>query len=316
MQVLVPESILARGRAAVAAHIYRATAVGSFLRQDWVRTMLAEDQALLEIEPLVHCFMPMEHEKEPQNDWKASRPVIHEKALVLAKESLSHFAPFDRSIGACRLALRMAAFRKIDCKMNAEENFHSSEELTHNPYLQVEVPGFPRPMRIGKGTTSIFKSDQQRDALTFEMMGSPDLIYATERLMAAFWPETDSKEEWSRLLDTIDTIRPLREWEKTRKVPYLGGTWWFDLKNMPEEISVRPSAKAHMESVSHEGGLVILHNLGITPFLPNVSLQYLSLPRQVKMVEERAGDFSLGLDAIMGSEFLHDAMKRARSRAA
>ena len=313
MEEEIPADVIEGGAEVVARYLLRATPMGAFLRNPSVIKMLAEDRVLRDFMPWVHVVRPMEGEEQLIRDWAEARPNIHAPLLSIAHHELASFAAVDDEGSRLRIMVRLAAYRRLDAAYCGEQVFAKSPELGGEPYFHVLVPGLADPMRVGVVSSARYVGDPKKDAEILEICRNAEAISAVEDAIAGCVPFEDTPNAWAKTVNNLAAANAMRSWERSNKTSLLAHGWWFDVMNLPEGIVLRRGASQLLHDCGHEGPLLIMRQLGISPFIAEVGQGYLD--SQMMECAEAEKDEGLAFSHLMSCDLLHEILKKSLASA-
>jgi len=272
----VPEPVLGQGPDAAISFLHDGSPLGTFMRLPGVRRTIAEDHLVSRVMEDLEAPDFLEGEELLINQWKAVRSGHYARIEVVARESLQGYANLAEPVFARRFLLRMAAFRRLDALLNGRETYSANPELGGEPYIDLELPGHPDPLHIGRVAMATYTNDPRRDNENFTFCTDPVRLELAERALEPLCPPGMTPEAWVGVCARREDTRPFLAWETSNSVKSSVGSNIFDYRDPPSGIMLRKQVADMIAITSAEAVLPLLYWVGLSPFLTQPAAAYLS----------------------------------------
>lgn len=298
---------------AVVEYFFSATPLGDFILLPSVRRAIAEDRVLQTARQLAQLPDFMSGEVHAIAAWRDQQPHLFEHYLQQAKADLAAFAPFDGAISKFRLDVRVSTFRRLSVLWFGRENYIPSPELAGEPYIEIEVPGHPDLLKIGRVAMASWTNDEKLEP-QFHLFCQNDnwaVVRLVERILVPEATSSGDVGQWADIWKERQAVSELRRFEATSRHPAFPSAGLnFDPRAVPESHVIRPALEELIAGGNDVGVFGLLRALEITPFLSTAAIKYLAAKEN--QVVALAVDHNLAKEHLLRSAGVRELVAKLR----
>jgi hypothetical protein len=280
-----PDRIDGGDRARAVARILHTTPLGVMCRHPEIRMALAQDRLAETLNPLLAAPDLIAGEDRLLRDWEVERPGPAAHAAASAKGLAAASPGLPPPTLRMRLAIRLAALRRIDAAAVGREVFSPCPAFFGEPHIAFDL-GCSLNFKAGMVRISNSWPNPGTETRSLAWRSDPLLVEAVEnRLFPPLASSGQSAAELAGVIAEWTALGPLREFEMSSPLPLFPRTTIYPNGHLPRGFRIRIGPET---MIACGGSYLTLAAAGLSPYIAEPFAEYCR--SRVGLLEEWSGD--------------------------